>query len=303
MLTITPSGDILGATVDKLDLARPMADATFGELLVALGEHGYLCFPGQTLEPVQLKSFSERFGDIQAGVAKPSKHADCPGVGILSNIKVDGEYIGFPDFGQDWHTDMTYREVMGFVNVLYCLQIPRRDGKTLGGTEFANMRMAYEALPAEMKTRLADAVVVHNFEKMWEYMRTVRKSGRAPMTDEQRRQRPPVEHPLFLTHPITGRKVLYANPGYAERIVGLSQQESDDTLAWLVEFQLQERFRHTFTWTEGDVVVWDNFGTLHRGIADYDPDEHRLMRRCQVLGTKIFDPAYRRSVSLPALAA
>jgi len=303
MLTITPSGDILGATVDGLDLAQPMADATFADLLAALGENGYLRFPGQTLESVELKAFSERFGDIQAGVAKPSKHVDCPGVGILSNIKVDGEYIGFPDAGQDWHTDMTYREVMGFVNVLYCLQIPRRDGKTLGGTEFANMHMAYDALPAEMKTRLADAVVVHNFEKMWEYMRTVRKSGRAPMTDEQRRQRPPVEHPLFLTHPITGRKVLYANPGYAERIVGMSQRESDETLAWLVDFQLEERFRHTFTWTEGDVVVWDNFGTLHRGIADYGPDEYRLMRRCQVLGTKIFDPDYRRSVSLPALAA
>lgn len=303
MLTITPSGEILGATVDGLDLAQPMPDATFGELLAALGENGYLRFPGQTLESVELKAFSERFGDIQAGVAKPSKHVDCPGVGILSNIKVDGEYIGFPDAGQDWHTDMTYREVMGFVNVLYCLQIPRRDGKTLGGTEFANMHLAYDALPAEMKSRLADAVVVHNFEKMWEYMRTVRKSGRAPMTDEQRRQRPPVEHPLFLTHPITGRKVLYANPGYAERIVGMSQQESDETIAWLVEYQLQDRFRHTFTWTEGDVVVWDNFGTLHRGIADYGPDEYRLMRRCQVLGTKIFDPAFRRSVSLPALAA
>jgi len=303
MLTITPSGDILGATVDGIDLAQPMADGTFSRLLVALGENGYLRFPGQTLESVELRTFSERFGDIQAGVAKPSKHVDCPGVGILSNIKVDGEYIGFPDAGQDWHTDMTYREVMGFVNVLYCLQIPRRDGKTLGGTEFANMHMAYDALPEEMKSRLAHAVVVHNFEKMWEHMRTVRKSGRAAMTDEQRRQRPPVEHPLFLTHPITGRKVLYANPGYAERIVGMSQQESDDTIAWLVAFQLQERFRHTFTWTEGDVVVWDNFGTLHRGIADYGPDEHRLMRRCQVLGTKIFDPAFRRSVSLPALAA
>lgn len=303
MLTITPSGDILGATVDGLDLAQPMTDATFAELLAALGENGYLRFPEQTLESAELKVFSERFGDIQAGVAKPSKHVDCPGVGILSNIKVDGEYIGFPDAGQDWHTDMTYREVMGFVNVLYCQQIPRRDGKTLGGTEFANMHMAYDALPDEMKTRLADAVVVHNFEKMWEYMRTVRKSGRAPMTDEQRRQRPPAEHPLFLTHPITGRKVLYANPGYAERIVGMSQQESDDTIAWLVEFQLQERFRHTFSWAEGDVVVWDNFGTLHRGIADYGPDEHRLMRRCQVLGTKIFDPAFRRSVSLPARAA
>lgn len=303
MLTITPSGDILGATVDGLDLAQPMPDETFGSLLVALGENGYLRFPGQTLESMQIKAFAERFGDIQVGVAKPSKHVDCPGVGILSNVKVDGEYIGAADFGQDWHTDMTYRDVMGFVNILYGIKVPRRDGTALGGTEFANMHMAYEALPDGVKTRLSDAVVVHNFEKFWEFMRCERGSARPPMTDEQRRSRPPVEHPLFLTHPITGRKVLYANPGYAERIVGMSREESDDTLSYLIEHQLQDKFRHTFTWTEGDLLVWDNFGTLHRAIADYGPDEHRLMRRCQVLGTKIFDPAFRRSVSLPALAA
>lgn len=303
MLTITPTGDILGATVEGLDLAQPLSDATLGELLAALGAHGYLRFPGQELESIHLRNFSERFGDIQAGVAKPSKHVDCPGVGILSNIKVDGEYIGFPDAGQDWHTDMTYREVMGFVNVLYCLQVPRRDGRTLGGTEFANMHMAYEALPGDVKAKLKDAVAVHDFERLWEFMRRERGSTRPPMTDEQRKLRPPVEHPVFLTHPITGRKVLYANPGYADRIVGMPKAESDAMIAWLVDFQLQDRFRCTFTWTEKDVLIWDNFGTLHRGIADYGPDEHRLMRRCQVLGTKIFDPTYRRAVSLPALAA
>ena len=303
MLNITPTGEILGATVDGLDLTQPLPDKIFGQLLVALGANGFLRFPAQSLEPAELKAFSERFGDIQQGVAKSTKHVDCPGVGILSNIKVDGEYIGFPDAGQDWHTDMTYREVMGFVNVLYCLQAPRRDGKVLGGTEFVNTHMVYDHLPDAIKSRLADAVAVHNFEKMWEHMRQVRGSGRAPMTDEQRRQRPPVEHPVFLTHPITGKKVLYANPGYAERIVGMTQQESDEMISYLVEFQLQKKFRYTFTWTEGDVVVWDNFGTLHRGVADYGPDEHRLMRRCQVLGTKIFDPAYRHAVSLPSLAA
>ena len=190
MLTITPTGAILGATVEGLDLARPMSDATMGELLAALGENGFLRFPAQTLKSAELKAFSERFGDIQEGVAKPSKYVDCPGVGILSNIKVDGEYIGFPDAGQDWHTDMTYREVMGFVNVLYAIEVPRRDGKVLGGTEFANMHMAYDALPDEIKARLKDAICVHNFEKMWEHMRQNRGSSRPPMSDEQRRRRP-----------------------------------------------------------------------------------------------------------------
>jgi taurine dioxygenase len=303
MFTVKPTGAILGATVEGIDLAQPLTDAVVGKLLRALGENGFLRFPAQKLEPIHVKAFSERFGDIQQTIRKPDKPSDCPGVGILSNIKENGAYIGSPDAGQDWHTDMTYRDVMGFVNVLYAVTVPRRNGKVLGGTEFSNMHAAYEGLPDEVKTRLKDATAVHNFEKFWEHMRQAHGSGRPPMTDEQRRKRPPVDHPVFLTHPITGRKVLYANPGYATKINGMSQAESDAMLDFLFKHQLQQKYRYTYTWTEGDLLIWDNFGTLHRAIADYGPDEHRLMRRCQVLGTKIFDPAYRQSVSLPALAA
>jgi taurine dioxygenase len=102
---------------------------------------------------------------------------------------------------------------MGFVNVLYGIRIPRRNGQPLGGTEFANMHAAYDELPAEIRTRLDGMTATHDFEKFWENMRRNRVSSRPPLTEDQRRMRPPVTHPLFLTHPITGRKVLYANPG------------------------------------------------------------------------------------------
>jgi taurine dioxygenase len=303
MFTVKPTGAILGAVVEGIDLSQPLDNETTGSLLKHLGENGFLRFPGQKLEPAHVKAFSLRFGDIQETIRKPALPSDCPGVGILSNIKENGAYIGSPDAGQDWHTDMTYRDVMGFVNVLYAVKVPRRNGRTLGGTEFANMHAAYEGLPDEVKIRLKDATAVHNFEKFWEHMRQAHGSGRPPMTDEQRRRRPPVDHPVFLTHPITGRKVLYANPGYTMKINGMGQRESDEMLDFLFKHQLQQKFRYTFTWTEGDLLIWDNFGTLHRAIADYGPDEHRLMRRCQVMGTKIFEPAYRKSVSLPDLAA
>ena len=145
-------------------------------------------------------------------------------------MKEGGRYVGLPDAGQDWHTDMSYRDVMGFVNVLYGIRIPRRNGVALGGTELSNMHMAYEALPTEIRTRLADATATHNFEKFWEHMRQDKASSRPPMTDEQRRRRPPVVHPLFLTHPITGKKVLYCNPGYTMRINELPERESDEML-------------------------------------------------------------------------
>jgi taurine dioxygenase len=197
---------------------------------------------------------------------------------------------------------MSYRDVMGFVNVLYGIRIPRRNGKPLGGTEFANMHVVYDHLPAEIKTRLDGKTATHDFEKFWENMRRNRSSSRPALTDEQRSRRPPVSHPVFLTHPITGRKVLYANPGYTTRINELLARESDEMLQFLFDFQLQPQFRWTHEWTEDDLLIWDHLGTIHRAIADYGPEEIRLMRRCQVMATKVFDPAFLQPLRTRAAA-
>lgn len=295
MLTIEPTGAVLGATVRGVDVGQGVGDADFGRILRALGEHGVLRFPDQHIDEATLRDFSERFGGIQGPSSAPEvARENYAHVGTLSNMRVDGRYIGLPDAGQDWHTDMSYRDVMGFVNVLYGIRIPRRNGKPLGGTEFANMHRAYDTLPADIRQRLADATVTHNFEKFWEHMRRDKGSTRPPMSDEQRRRRPPAVHPLFLTHPITGRKVLYCNPGYAERINELPADESARMLDYLFEFQLRPELRYTHVWTENDLLVWDHIGTIHRAIADYGPDEIRLMRRCQVMADRVFDPDFLR---------
>jgi taurine dioxygenase len=293
MLTVEPSGGVLGATVHGLDLAQPFSERLLAEVLLTLGKYGVLRFPDQHLDLAAQKRFSEQFGEIQG----PSNHKidpnnPYPEIDILSNLKENGQYIGAPDAGQDWHTDMTYREVPGFVNVLYGLRIPQRDGKPLGGTEFANMHAAYDALPAEIKIRLDGMTATHNFEKFWEHMRQHKASGRPAMIDEQRKRRPPVVHPVFLTHPITGRKTLYCNEGYSVRINELSPAESDTMLDYLFRHQLDMRFRYKHDWNENDLLIWDHLGTIHRAIADYGPDEIRLMRRCQVMATKIFDPDF-----------
>lgn len=300
MISIQPTGAVLGATVSGIDLAQPIPPAAFGRILRALGQYGVLRFPGQTLDIGDVKRFSELFGEIQGNpVRAMDRTQPFPEVGILSNIKENGAYIGSPDAGQDWHTDMSYRDTMGFVNVLYGIRIPRRAGKPLGGTEFSNMDAAYDALPEEIKTRLDGMTVTHNFEKFWEHMRQHKNSDRPAMTEEQRKRRPPAVHPIFLTHPITGRKVLYCNEGYAVRINELSAAESDEMLEYLFRHQLEMRFRYTHNWNENDLLIWDHLGTIHRAIADYGPDEMRLMRRCQVMANKVFDPAFLR----PALEA
>ena len=295
MLTIAATGAVLGATVRGVDLSQPLDEGDIGRILLALGRHGVLRFPDQHLDLASLKRFSELFGEIQGNLIRDADPArNYPEIGILSNLKEEGKYIGSPEAGQDWHTDMTYREVPGFVNVLYGIRIPHRDGKPLGGTEFSNMHLAYEDLPSEIKGRLAQMTATHDFEKFWEHMRRNRGSERPAMTDQQRRRRPPVIHPVFLMHPITGRKVLYCNPGYSVRINELPMRESEEMLEFLFAHQLQMKFRYTHVWTENDVLLWDHFGTIHRAIADYRPDEIRLIRRCQVMATKVFDPAFLR---------
>src|SRR6185437_14423699 len=200
MLSIEPTGAVLGATVRGTDIAQ-MDDDSFARILLALGRYGVLRFPDQQLDMGDLRRFSERFGEIQGPSGAPDVAKDAYAhVGTLSNMKVDGKLVGLPDAGQDWHTDMSYRDVMGFVNVLYGIRIPRRNGVPLGGTEFSNMHAVYDALPEDIRTRLADATATHDFEKFWENMRQNHASQRPPMTEEQRRRRPPVVHPLFLTH-------------------------------------------------------------------------------------------------------
>lgn len=285
MFEVIPSGKILGATVAGLDLAAPLTDADFKGVLKALGDYGVLRFPRQQLTAQQLVDFSARFGKLEINVANAFQEPGLPQIMILSNIVENGKPIGLSDAGQSWHTDMSYSKVVAFANVLYGIKIPRRNGKTLGNTEFCNMHAAYQDLPDDLKRKLDGKTVTHDFAKFWDMMRREKGSQRPPLTEAQRKAKPPVVHPIFLTHPLTGRKVLYANPGYSMRINELPQNESDDILAFLFEHQIRPEYRYAHVWEEGDLMLWEDIGTIHNAVADYGPDEPRLIKRCQVMAT------------------
>ena len=295
-LSITPTGETLGATVEGIDLNRELDHAAFAAVLKALGQYGVLRFPGQRLDADRQMAFSARFGSLEINVAGAFQEPGHPEVMILSNMMdARGRPLGAKDAGQDWHTDMSYSETIAFANVLYALKVPRRDGKPLGGTEFANMHAAYDGLPDDLKTRLDGMTVLHDFNKFWDMMLKRPGTWRKPLTRKQRAKKPPVSHPIFLTHPITSRKVLYCNPGYTIRINELPERESDEVLDFLFHHQLQEEFRWTHRWSEGDVLLWDDIGTLHNAHADYGPDEHRLIKRCQVMADRIFELDFVRA--------
>jgi len=296
MMEIIPTGETLGATVEGLDLNRELDHSTFAQILKALGRYGVLRFPRQRLDADRQMAFSARFGSLEINVAGAFQEPGHPEVMILSNMKDErGRPLGARDAGQDWHTDMSYSETIAFANVLYALKVPHRDGKPLGGTEFANMHAAYADLPDALKTRLDGMTALHDFNKFWDMMLKRPGSWRKPLTAEQRARKPPVSHPVFLTHPITGRKVLYCNPGYAIRINELPEAESEAMLEFLFDHQLQAKYRWVHRWSEGDVLLWDDIGTLHNAHADYRADEHRLIKRCQVMADRIFDPDFVRA--------
>ncbi len=291
MLNVTPSGQGLGAKVENLDISQPLTPENYKAVEGLLGKYGVLCFPKQNLSALQLRDFSSKFGTLEINVANVYQEPGLPDVMILSNKRVDGKPIGLGDAGQDWHTDMSYSKMIAFTNVLYGIEIPHRNGQPLGNTEFSNMRAAYLALPEELKQKLEGKSILHDFNKFWENMRKQPGSTRAPLTEAQRKAKPPVSHPVFLTHPITGEKVLYANPGYSIQINELPKEESDEILNFLFEHQLQPQFRYRHLWTVGDVLMWDNMGTIHNAVADYTPDEPRFIKRCQVMADRYFPQA------------
>ena len=294
-MKVTNTAHALGATIEGVDLSRPLPDSAYEAIVRALGERGVLRFPRQKLTARQLADFSARFGKLETNVASTNyQEAGVPEVMILSNIVENGKPIGLADAGQDWHTDMSYSRMIAFANVLYGVKIPRRDGKVLGATEFSNMQAAYDGLPADLKRSLEGKTVLHDFNKFWEMMRREKGSKRPPLTEAQRKAKPPVYQPIFLTHPLTGRKVLYCNPGYAMRIRELPGKESEETLRFLFEHQLKPEYRYTSEWQENDVLMWEDIGTIHRAVADYRPDEHRLVKRCQVMADRFYQQGHFR---------
>jgi taurine dioxygenase len=287
-MRIVSSGKTLGATVEGLDVSHA-SPPDVESIVENLGAYGVLRFPRQSLTAGQQRDFAARFGELEINVAAGGyQEPGVPEVMILSNIVKAGKPIGLADAGQGWHTDMSYSRTIAFANVLYALEVPHRSGKPLGATEFSSMHAAYEGLPADLAKKLEGKTILHDFNKFWEMMRREKGSKRPPLTEAQRKAKPPVSHPVFLEHPITKRRVLYANPGYSTRINELPEKESDGILNFLFEHQLKPEYRYRHEWQKGELLMWENFGTIHNAVADYGPDEHRLIRRCQVMATRFF---------------
>jgi len=235
-----------------------------------------LLFPPAELPPAAQVAFARHFGEVQVHVMT-MYHADgFPELYRLSNLDTNGNPDGkHPDKGTlYWHTDGSWRRVTGQATIIYGEIVPEHGGET----HFCDMYGAYERLSDDWKRRIAGMRAVHNLD----FSRT-RRHGTDLMTEAQKREAPPVEHPIVRRHAETGRTCLYL--GYhAESIVGMPYDEGRALIEELNALAVHPDLTYRHRWQPRQLIVWDNRCTMHRA-TEYDPrTERRVVRRCTVLG-------------------
>lgn len=276
--TVTKAGRVMGAEISEIDLSKSFEDATRNAILDALNLHQILIFPDQDLNKTAQVAFTKRFGAMEQHVARNYDGTTFGEVHLVSNLDPNGKPTATPRSSGNffWHTDKSYHDIPSLATILHAITIPPEGG----GTQFSNMQLAYEALPKTMKKKIAGLRAVHS----WEASRN--NTFNRPATEEQKKERPPVVHPMVRTHPGTGKKILYIGT-HTSHIEGMPVDEGRALLYQLLDFGTRPRFQYTHYWKEGQVVMWDNRCLLHRAAGDFEMDRYpRLLHRTVVRGTK-----------------
>ena len=278
---IRPLGDALGAEIIGLDLSAPLDESVFAKVHQAHLEHLVLVFRDQSLEPQRQIEFSRRFGPLDQHPANDAVLADFPDVLVLSTKRENGKYIGLPDGGPMWHSDLAYRERTALGTMLYALEIPDSGGDT----RFANMYAAYDAMPDHLRNAVEGKRAVFLAGR-----NNANRSFKRTLNQAQQDAVPAVTHPIIRTHPETGRKSIFASAQHTIAIEDMDESESTELLAALSAHAAQDEFIYTHKWRVGDLTFWDNRCVQH--IADLsridDPTYIRHMHRTTIEGDAPF---------------
>jgi taurine dioxygenase len=258
---LSPAG---GVRLAGFDLSRPLEPADKQAIDTAFLAHHVVVFPDQALSREAQFAFAGNLGEVAVhGAHRPGAEHKRYGVAhVMSNLGADGRPTArrSPAANYHWHTDKPYLPAPPSLTMLYAVELP----PTGGDTEFANMTMAYDALPEAVQRRIASLRVAFR-----------------PAFDNGR---PGADHPLVRTHPDTGRKSLYIG-NHSTGVVGLPEEEGKALLAELLAHATQPRFVYRHRWRLGDLVMWDNRCLLHRAVLNYDLGRNRrVMHRSVVKG-------------------
>lgn len=271
-LNVRPLSDVLGAAVVGLDLAAPLDGATRAAVYDAFLEHQVLLFRCQSLTKEQQIGFTRQFGTLERHIAR-NRDAGLALVHVVSNLDDSGRPSGAIN-STTWHTDKSFRPQPSLATILHAITMPP-DG---GDTCFADMYAAYDALPAAEQAELAGVRVIHS----WELSRL--KAGELA-SEAEKRDAPPMSHPLVRTHPDTGRQCLFMGE-HASHFEDRPMAEGAARLAALEAHATQPRFVFRHRWRAGDVLMWDNRCLLHRADQNFDAARHaRVLHRTCLRGT------------------
>jgi taurine dioxygenase len=269
--------DRLGLALEGIDLSKPLSDAAFREVEQAFWDGQVLAIKGQRLEPSQFLAFARRFGKPEPHVIDTFHHPSEPDILILSNRrKPDGAPAGLADGGTYFHTDYSYLDVPARVTMLYSVEVPSKGGNTL----FADMYGAYDDLPEMMKRTIDDLVVLHHYGNRDDLDERSRTAA-SPLSADQKSKVTWVKHRLVRTHHGTGRKALYAVSGSSFEIEGMPRDEGMALLDELKRHALADKYRFSYAYAVGDVVLWDDLATLHSATLT-DPNDPRTLWRITV---------------------
>lgn len=273
----------LGAEVRGIQVADGVSPEQYQAVKRALDAHGVVVLKEQEISPAAQREFAASIGTLRPLVYSRYSLPGSPEVMVVSNIRKDGEYIGISDAGSLWHSDGAYLSHPDMYSLLYGVQIPRAGGVALGDTKFADMAGAYAALPEQMKRRLDGLYAINSFE--WHLDKKAKQGTlrRAPLTPEQKAATPDVRHPVVRRHPNTGRPCLFVNDAHTREIEGLTPAQSDALIEELLAHLQHPRFQYAHSWSEGDLVVWDNSAVQHLATFDYG-ETPRLMHRTGTYG-------------------
>jgi alpha-ketoglutarate-dependent 2,4-dichlorophenoxyacetate dioxygenase len=280
-ILVTPvQGDFV-ARLTGLDLSRPLDEGDFGQVRDAFNRYAVVVFPEQTLTDDEQIAFSERFGPLEVSLRKDrQRRIDNPRVSDISNVDErdrvfdpDDERAIYNAGNRLWHSDSSFKRVPAMASLLSGREVPPEGGET----EYADLRGAWDALPADRRRGLEALVAEHSFV----YSRGL--IGYDQFTDAERAAVPPVEQAVVRTHPATGRKSLYLG-SHASHIIGRPVEEGRALLRELLEFATQPQFVYRHAWRRQDLVMWDNRCVLHRGRPWDERRHRRVMHRTTVAG-------------------
>jgi taurine dioxygenase len=271
-MEIRRMGPQIGVEVTGVDV-KALGDGEFAPIYRAWLDHNVLVVRGQELGLNDFLRYSRRFGPVVPHPSKSTRHPEIPEITMLGVDKfdADGKLIDaiYRRGAEGWHTDGAYNQEPFKATQLYALAIPSRGGDTL----FASGYAAYDALPERLKQRLDGVRGAFSYGG---------RRGGSPLLDKEDQDWRPVFHPIVRTHPETGRKSLYFDPGKIVDIVGAKRAESDALIAELKGYMIQPDAEYRHKWRKGDIVIWDNRCSYHRAAGDYPPEEDRIHWRVSI---------------------